>query len=218
MSDEIILKIILLGDSNSGKTIILKKYCDFDYYNLSLVGFSEFKSKLIRLKNININLQIWDTLGQERFKGLTKSFTRNIHGIMFVYDITDKNSFNLIKNFYIDTKDQNIKSIIVGTNVDLEDKRQVHKENVEIFCEKNNIKGFEVSLKSRIDDVSICFESLVNLIIENKSKEELLKLYGNKNGKLELKKKDSIKFKSEKVSLNNDEIIFFPKLKKYLNF
>ena len=65
-----------------------------------------------------------------------------------------------------------------------------------------------MSLKPGNDDVSKCFESLVNLIIESKSNEELLKLYGDKNKKQE---KDLIKFKSEKVSLNKDEIISFKK-------
>ena len=65
-----------------------------------------------------------------------------------------------------------------------------------------------MSLKPDNDDVSKCFESLVNLILENKSKEELLKLYWDKNKKQE---KDLIKFKSEKVSLNKDEIISFKK-------
>ena len=65
-----------------------------------------------------------------------------------------------------------------------------------------------MSLKPGNDDILKCFESLVNLIIESKSNEELLKLYGDKNKKQE---KDLIKFKSEKVSLNKDEIISFKK-------
>ena len=133
---------------------------------------------------------------------------------MFIYDITNRNSFTLIKDFYRDTKELNIKSIIVGTNLDLEDKRQVSKELLKEFCEKNNIIGFEVSLKLYNNDVSKCFESLANLIIENKSKEELIKLYGDKDKK----QKNEIKFKSEKVSLNNDEKISFKNLNKYLDF
>ena len=74
---------------------------------------------------------------------------------MFIYDITNRNSFTLIKDFYRDIKikEPNIKSIIVGTNLDLEDKRQVSKELLKEFCEKNNIIGFEVSLKLYNNDV-----------------------------------------------------------------
>ena len=212
MSNEIILKILLVGQSHSGKNELLKIY-QGDIFN-SHLSYIEFVTKKIKLNDININLQIWDTAGQERFKTLSNSFVRNSNGLMFIYDITNRNSFTLIKDFYRDTKELNIKSIIVGTNLDLEDKRQVSKELLKEFCEKNNIIGFEISLKLYNNDVSKCFESLVNLIIENKSKEELIKLYGDKNKK----KKKEIKFKSEKVSLNNDEKISFKNLNKYLDF
>ena len=214
MSNEIILKILLVGHSHSGKNELLKIY-QGDIFN-SHLSYIEFVTKKIKLNDININLQIWDSAGQERFKTLSNSFVRNSNGLMFIYDITNRNSFTLIKDFYRDIKikEPNIKSIIVGTNLDLEDKRQVSKELLKEFCEKNNIIGFEVSLKLYSNDVSKCFESLANLIIENKSKEELIKLYGDKNKK----QKKEIKFKSEKVSLNNDEKISFKNLNKYLDF
>ena len=212
MFNEIILKISLLGHSHSGKNELLKIY-QGDIFNPHL-SYIEFVTKKIKLNDININLQIWDTAGQERFKTLPNSFVRNRNGLIFIYDITNRNSFTLIKEFYRDTKELNIKSIIVGTNLDLEDKRQVSKELLKEFCEKNNIIGFEVSLKLYSNDVSKCFESLANLIIENKSKEELIKLYGDKDKK----QKNEIIFNSEKVSLNNDEKISFKNLNKYLDF
>ena len=214
MSDEIILKILLVGHSHSGKNELLKIY-QGDFFNSHLYAV-EFVTKKIKLNDININLQIWDTAGQERFKTLSNSFVRNSNGLMFIYDITNRNSFTLIKDFYRDIKikEPNIKSIIVGTNLDLKDKRQVSKELLKEFCEKNNIIGFEVSLKLYNNDVSKCFESLANLIIENKSKEELIKLYGDKDKK----QKNEIIFNSEKVSLNNEEKISFKNLNKYLDF
>ena len=102
MSDEIILKILLVGHSHSGKNELLKIY-QGDIFNPYL-SHIEFVTKKIKLNDININLQIWDTAGQERFKTLPNSFVRNSNGLMFIYDITDRNSFTLIKDFYKDIK------------------------------------------------------------------------------------------------------------------
>ena len=106
----------------------------------------------------------------------------------------------------------------------MEDKRQVSKETVKIFCEKYNIENIEVS-SSLGTNVSKCFETLAKLIIENKSKEKLLREFGRE---YKQKKKVSVKEikklkstekenKKEKI-INNGEDIQFPKLNKYLDF
>ena len=191
----------------------------------------EFKCKKIKLNNLNINLLIWDTAGQERFHATTKSFIINENGLIFVYDITNKSSFRFIKEKYMyikDIKSENVKVIIVGNNMDMEDKRQVSKETVKIFCEKYNIENIEVS-SSLGTNVSKCFETLTKLIIENKSKEELLREFGRENNRnINKRKKVSVKEikklkstekenKKEKI-INNGEDIQFPKLNKYLDF
>ena len=232
MLDEITLKLLMIGDSSSGKTQLKLRYIDefFPQMPLSTVGV-EFKSKKIKLNDININLQIWDTAGQERFHTIAKSYIINANGLIFVYDITNKSSFRFIKEKYMyikDIKSENVKVIIVGNNMDMEDKRQVSKETVKIFCEKYNIENIEVS-SSLGTNVSKCFETLAKLIIENKSKEELLREFGRKNNRnLNKIKKVSVKEikklkstekenKKEKI-INNGEDIQFPKLNKYLDF
>ena len=195
MLDEIRLNILLIGDSTSGKTQLLLRYVDefFPEMHLATIGV-EFKSKKIKLNDININLQIWDSVGQERFRSISKNLIINSNGLIFVYDIANKSSFSLIKDIYENIKDikpENVKVIIVGNNKEMENERQVSKDMVKSFCEKHNIESIEVS--SRLGtNVSKCFETLTKLIIGNKSKEELLREIGSKNNQ-NLNKKKKLK-------------------------
>ena len=231
MLDEIRLNILLIGDSTSGKTQLLLRYVDefFPEMHLATIGV-EFKSKKIKLNDININLQIWDSVGQERFRSISKNLIINSNGLIFVYDITNKSSFSLIKDIYKNIKDikpENVKVIIVGNNKEMENERQVSKDMVKSFCEKYNIESIEVS--SRLGtNVSKCFETLTKLIIGNKSKEELLREIGSKNNQNLIKIKTSVK-KAKKLKstemenekekvINNGEDLQFPKLNKYLDF
>ena len=232
MLDEISLKLLMIGDPSSGKTQLLLRYVDefFPQIHFATIGV-EFKCKKIKLNDININLQIWDTAGQERFHAISKRFILNSNGLIFVYDITNRSSFRFIKEKYMyikDIKSENVKVIIVGNNMDMEDKRQVSKETVKIFCEKYNIENIEVS-SSLGTNVSKCFETLAKLIIENKSKEELLREFGRENNRnlnkikkvsvKEVKKLKSTEIENKKEKIkNNGEDIQFPKLNKYLDF
>ena len=232
MLDEIRLNILLIGDSTSGKTQLLLRYVDefFPEMHLATIGV-EFKSKKIKLNDININLQIWDAAGQERFHAISKRFILNSNGLIFVYDITNKSSFRFIKEKYMDIKDtkpENVKVIIVGNNMEKEDKRQVSKGEIKSFGEKYNIENIEVS-SSLGTNVSKCFETLAKLIIENKSKEELLREFGRENNRnlnkikkvsvKEVKKLKSTEIENKKEKIkNNGEDIQFPKLNKYLDF
>ena len=85
----IVLNIILLWDSSVGKTSLLKKYIDdvFEETYMSTIGV-DFKEKKISLNDLKVNLKIWDSAGQERFKSIAKTFIKGADGIMFVYDIT----------------------------------------------------------------------------------------------------------------------------------
>ena len=94
------LGILILGDTNVGKTSLLLNYTD-NYEvgtHVATVGI-DFKFKTIKVKDMDVKLQIWDTSGQERFKSLTKNYLNNADGIMFVYDITSKKSFEGVKEW-----------------------------------------------------------------------------------------------------------------------
>ena len=172
---ELCLKILLIGDSFAGKTSLLLKYCDGEFYenHMATIGV-EFKDKIIKFNEKNIKLQIWDTSGQERFHSITQNFYRNADGILFVFDVTNKNSFDHMKKWLLDSQVENsdIKRILIGNKIDLIDKRVVDKKMIENFGTSRNMKWFETSAKAGIN-VNIIFEELVKLILENKTEEEL---------------------------------------------
>ena len=177
--DQINLKILILGDSSVGKTSLLLKYADgyFPTIYVATIGV-EYKIKKITINNININLQIWDTAGQERFRSITQSFIKGADGILYVYDITQKKTFDDLKTWISQSEEsaEGFKKIIVGNKVDLEDERVISKEKLKKFCDDRNIQGFEVSAKIG-KNLSECFEALAKLIVGDKTKDELIQTY-----------------------------------------
>ena len=192
MSEEIALKILIIGDNSAGKTQLMSNYVDgyFPSPHVATIG-SYYKIKKIQYKDIEINLHIWNLIEMERFHAIPKSYLKCSDGIILLYDITKRNSFYFVKDIIslndFEFTEFNVKKILVGNSLDLdvnsfdlEKERQVFRESVQKFCEKRNIKEIEVSSKLGTN-VSECFELLVESIIENQTKEELLKKYGKKN-------------------------------------
>lgn len=178
-NEEIYIKILILGDSTVGKTTLLLKYvdCYFPKAYIATIGV-EYKVKKININGLDLNLQLWDSAGQERFLGITKNFMKGADGIIYMYDITNKESFDNLKNWIMQSEEsvEDFKKIIIGNKIDLEKERQVTKELLEQFCQGRDIQGFEISAKNDVNNIEIgkCFETLVQLIIEGKSKEQLL--------------------------------------------
>ena len=181
MSDEVILKFLILGDITVGKTTLLLKYIDNftpEIY-ISTLGV-DYKTKNIVFNGIKVSLQIWDTAGQERYKVITKSFVKGTDGIIFMYDITKKESFINIKKWIEETEGENpgeVKKIIVGNKIDKEEDRQVTDEMKEKLSKEVDIDLIEVSAKKGID-VDKVFDILVEKILGNMTTEQILKKYG----------------------------------------
>ena len=169
------LKILLVGDSAVGKTTLILKYVDgkFSDSHITTIGV-EYKDKEITVNDRKINLQIWDTSGQERYRSITKNFYRNAHGILFVFDVTNQTSFDHLKDWLNSSNECDIdfKKIIVGNKIDLND-RVVNKETMEFFAEKNQIKkSYETSAKDGTN-VDLIFKEMAELILANKTDEEI---------------------------------------------
>jgi Ras-related protein Rab-8A len=94
------IKLLMIGDSGVGKTCLLLRYANdsFSPTFITTIGI-DFKIKNIELDSKRIKLQIWDTAGQERFRTITTSYFRGAQGILLVYDVTDRGSFNSIRNW-----------------------------------------------------------------------------------------------------------------------
>ena len=177
---EIKLKLLIIGDSNVGKTSMLLNYTDnyFPESHLATIGV-EYKVKELVTEDYNITLQIWDTAGQERFRSITKRFFRNTNGIIFVYDITSRKSFHNVKDWIKDSElhDSGFEKILVGNKIDLKDKREVKYEELKDLGAKKRIDVMEVSAKERTN-IDEAFKKIVDLILSNKNKMEILGQFG----------------------------------------
>ncbi len=191
---ELKLKILVIGDSSVGKTSMLLKYVEniFSEAHMATIGV-EYKNKVINTPKYKVNLNIWDTAGQERFKSITKSFFNNTNGIVFVYDITSKESFEGAKNWMKDAEPYGkFESVLCGNKVDLEEKRIVKFDQLKEFGLKKKIDVFETSAKTGAN-LNKVFQKIVDLILQNRTDEEIIKEFGVIGKNLSLGKKKTQK-------------------------
>jgi len=144
-----VTKIIIIGESNVGKTNILSMYCkgEFNDSFKSTLGV-EFSIKNIIVKDLNLRMQIWDTAGQERFRSVTNVFYKNSTGAFIVFDITRFSSFSAIDKWIKDLKDvagEKICIILIGNKSDLEEHRAVSKE--EALNKASQYSKYKIKLK-----------------------------------------------------------------------
>ena len=186
--NEIMFKVITLGDSGVGKTSIIRRYANniFDENVLSTVGVG-FAFKEVELSNKKkIKLKLIDTAGQEKFKSLAKSYFKNVDGVLFVYSFEILESFqNLkewIKLFNSNHYGKNgIPMFLVGNKSDLEEKDDVENNEklVKDFLEE--FKEFKYYKTSAKDNISIN-ELFIDLAERLYSKEK-----GGKKGQCSVK-------------------------------
>ena len=171
-------KIMVLGESKVDKTQLIKRYTkdQFGGVYLTTVGM-DFQDKIIEIEDKKVRLQIWDTAGQERFRNVTKSYFQSSQGLVLVYDITDRESFEKL-NFWVDNIKnfalENVKLILVGNKCDLANERKVSYEEGENYAKNLNIKFFEASARDGTN-VNELFFYLANEIYQDN------KLKGNNN-------------------------------------
>ena len=154
MSQEQIIRIILLGYSDVGKTTILRHGFDKGSPGmLSTIGI-DFRSKYFNFDNSKIKVNYIDTAAQEKFRSISLNFLRGKDGAMFVYDVSKRETYELIWQWLDDIKENNemnIGKILVGNKVDLESKREVSKEEGEQLAEALQCKYYEISAKTGLN-------------------------------------------------------------------
>ena len=164
-------KIITLGDTNVGKTSLIMRYTinEFNTNSLNTIGMDS-KIKDIEIDSKKIKIKIWDLAGQERFRSMHKYYYNKVDGIIFVYDITKKNTLKIIDS-WIDEVKENVKGdisfILVGNKTDLEEEREVSIIEGEKFAQKYNYHFLECSAANGIG-VNEIFDYLVRDILKKK--------------------------------------------------
>ncbi|XP_047324214.1 ras-related protein RABD2a-like [Impatiens glandulifera] len=146
-----LFKLLLIGDSGVGKSCLLLRFADDSYLEsyISTIGV-DFKIRTVEQEGKTIKLQIWDTAGQERFRTITSSYYRGAHGIIVVYDVTDQESFNNIKQWLNEIDryaSDNVNKLLVGNKSDLADKRVVSYDTGKALADEMGIPFMETSAK-----------------------------------------------------------------------
>ncbi|KAF2617155.1 hypothetical protein F2Q68_00042926, partial [Brassica cretica] len=151
LCSDYLFKLLLIGDSGVGKSCLLLRFSDDSYVEsyISTIGV-DFKIRTVEQDGKTIKLQIWDTAGQERFRTITSSYYRGAHGIIIVYDVTDQESFNNVKQWLSEIDryaSDNVNKLLVGNKCDLAENRAVPYETAKAFADEIGIPFMETSAK-----------------------------------------------------------------------
>ena len=190
--------ISILGESSVGKTSMVKnlKGVEFDSNQISTVGVDDFTDD-VEFENRRYKYKIFDTAGQERYKGISTSTIQQADGFLIVFSVTNKRSFELVDNWInsineiIDIKTKIL--ILAGNKADIDpDNREVSKEEAEKYAKSKNIPYFETSAKSGFNIKEIFNRLYEDIFILNKN------LIDNKEN-IELQKKEGKNKKKKKI-------------------
>nr|CAD7428308.1 unnamed protein product [Timema monikensis] len=144
-------KVVLLGEGCVGKTSVILRYVEDKFNDKHITTLqASFLNKKINISGKRVNLSIWDTAGQERFHALGPIYYRMSNGAILVYDITDEDSFQKVKNWVKELKKMlgsDICLVIAGNKIDLEKQRTVSVQNAEEYAESVGAKHYHTSAK-----------------------------------------------------------------------
>ena len=153
MAAKYIIKILTLGDTMVGKSSIVLRFSEdkFDDNQFATIGI-DFKTKYIKMGDYSVKVLIWDTAGQEKFQNIAKQYYKGANGVLLIYDICNKKSFERVEFWLKELKENNkideLYICLVGNKIDMEDKREISTEKGEQYAKDNNISFLEVSAKS----------------------------------------------------------------------
>lgn len=161
----------MIGDAGVGKSSMLLRFTDdsFDDHIQSTIGV-DFKVKHLDVSGKRIKLTIWDTAGQERFRTLTSSYYRGAQGVVLVYDVTRRDSFENLEQWlkevkmYSPNNGEGVVKLLVGNKVDLD--RKVGRDEAEDWARSQGMLFLEASAKAKTG-IRQCFMEVVNKIVED---------------------------------------------------
>ena len=204
------IKLGLLGDSSVGKTAICQRLLNLEFSEdcIGTIGNVKLETKFHLKDGNDIKLILWDSAGQERFRSVAMGALKAVKGIVLVFDVTSKKSFDNI-DMWIDQINQQCNNpclVLFGNKSDLDPiLREVTPEDIKIYCQRRNLAYFETSAKTK-QGIIEGFEYIVNeavekareyidtnIVIENKEIEDKKKkeksgCFGKKKNKVKKKK------------------------------
>ena len=171
MSNDEVLKFVILGEGRVGKTSILSRYFakKFDEGQKSTVN-PAFYEKTQNYEGKNVQLKFWDTAGQEQFNAINTMYYQNAVGALLVYDVTISETFEKVKSWVHTLQEavgKDIIFVIAGNKFDLSDKNMINKNNeqVEAYCNQEQCKHFYTSAKTGFN-LDKDFDCLITYVIK----------------------------------------------------
>lgn len=165
-------KILTIGDSQVGKTCLLLRYTSNKFIKNSLATIGiDFQAKVINFNGKSVKLKVWDTAGQERFRNITQQYYKSADGIVLVYDVTNRDSFEKVtdwmKQINMYTQTDKIGLVLLGNKADLAPREVKNEEGIEM-AKKFGIKHFETSALNNLN-VDESFRYLTEEIMNKKN-------------------------------------------------
>eukprot|EP00742_Colponemidia_sp_Colp-10_P001459 GILJ01001569.1.p1 GENE.GILJ01001569.1~~GILJ01001569.1.p1 ORF type:complete len:206 (-),score=21.95 GILJ01001569.1:148-765(-) len=167
-----LFKLLLVGDTGVGKSSILLRFCDdkFDEHMQSTIGV-DFKVKYMEVEGRRLKVTIWDTAGQERFRTLTSAYYRGAQGVILVYDVSRRETFESLemwlKEVNIYSTNTDAVKLLVGNKIDMAE-RAVSKADGEAFARSHSMMFIETSAKTKVG-IQQAYEEVVRKILDNPS-------------------------------------------------
>ncbi|XP_022335244.1 ras-related protein Rab-10-like [Crassostrea virginica] len=173
---DVLLRLLLIGETGVGKTCVLCRYASEEFIDshITTIGI-DFKMKTISLGGKTIKVQIWDTAGQERFESITKQFYRRAQGVILVYDITSKNSFEAVPKWLSYVRQfgrEDVSVLLMGNKKDKAENRQVLEEEGKKFAKENNLLFYETSAKDSANLEKAFYSLCEDVIHKEKEKDK----------------------------------------------
>jgi len=179
------LKVLVLGEAGVGKSAVMLRFTEERFVRdlLPTVGL-DFRVKVLEMLGYSVKLSIWDTAGQERFRNITSSYYRGAHGVVFVYDITNRRTFERLGEWLREEErhlqgreDGDTIKLVLGNKADREGSRKVGEREAKMWAEERGMLWAEVSAaEDEEEGVREAFKALVNSILQ------VPKLWQNKVG------------------------------------
>lgn len=193
-------KIILVGESGVGKTSIISRYLNRYQEKTEVTYGAYFSNKTIIVDGYKINFEIWDTAGQERYRSMNNIFYKDAYICLMVYDITNKITFNCLKDYWYEAVSENgMRGIIfgiAGNKNDLFEDEDISEKEVQEFSNSINacFKLTSAKVNTSIDDI---FMMLAQKFIKSEFMLELMPKYVTNNNDEESEKNNKIKIENE---------------------
>lgn len=193
---DMIIKLVLIGETAVGKTNLLLRYTEnkYDFSQRPTIGM-DFVSKDITIEGRKIKIQFWDTAGQEKYKSIANSYFKISNGIILVYDVSRRETFEKLDRWLVDIRSNSqheVKILLVGNKIDLKENRQVTTEEGTEYAKNNGLFFWETSGKTNEEN---CVFQALDLLIDECRKDMVKSELREEGEQFDRLKRETLKVK-----------------------